>query len=306
MKWQVLSRDIVSSISKRSLRPFTFRELTGLPLVIEICRYDTQIALFELMRSVASFRPILYGKALSRICGLRKRSRLDRVTLHFASFGTEAPRQEKKQRSDREKHPQEPGDKVTVFHFEDFYGQIRSLPNLITLARVGSTPLISYWIVTSQFEYAVVGCLLAGVSDAVDGYLARNHGMATVLGSYLDPLADKLMVNTVAISLWYSDCGTILIPTPLVALWLLKDSVLVTATLWTLSELKEDDPLTIQPATVAKVNTVLQFATLGVAMIHPIVSTPEILLPTLWWVTGGTTVTAAASYVAQSGFVRRQ
>ena len=191
--------------------------------------------------------------------------------------------------------------------------QPRSPPNIITISRIACTPIISYWIVNNEFQKAVLGCLVAGITDGVDGYLAKHHGMATVLGSYLDPIADKVLINTVAISIWYSNPG--LLPTPLMALWATKDSALlffsyrIVREQWNNQIAKAPTPMMqVQPTGIAKLNTTLQFMTLCTAMLHPLVfpvgDPASWVLQGLWWSTGCTTLGSALSYAQKSGFAQ--
>jgi len=190
---------------------------------------------------------------------------------------------------------------------EHWMKQMKSIPNIITMSRVASSPLLCYLIVNGQHEAALVGCVLAGVSDVLDGYLARHHNMATVLGTYLDPLADKILINVLSVSLWYTE----MLPTPLVGLWLFKDVTLMTATYMYVANNTEKgmdvtDPLTVplkvNPTTTSKINTALQFATLSTAIVCPLYSPVNDLLTGLCWVTGGTTIASAFSYVGYSAF----
>jgi len=202
---------------------------------------------------------------------------------------------------------------------------------MITMARIVSAPVLSYWIVTQQHSLALIGCCVAGASDVLDGFLAKRYHMSTVLGTYLDPLADKILINVLSVSLWYT--GTL--PTPLVALWFVKDAVLMTATYQYVAQqtstarqqrAKEQqqqqqqfsqtedadaddyyvaDPLTVplkvNPTWTSKINTALQFVTLSVGIVHPLVPLPE-ALTILCWTTGGTTLASALSYVGYSAF----
>jgi phosphatidylglycerophosphate synthase len=95
----------------------------------------------------------------------------------------------------------------------------------------------------------------------------------TVLGTYLDPLADKIFINSIAVSLWYAPMP--LIPGPVVALWLMKDVVLMGATYQYVAARTEpgrpvmdpvSTPLQVSPTTTSKVNTVLQFSVLMLAL----------------------------------------
>lgn len=69
-----------------------------------------------------------------------------------------------------------------------------TLPNFITLLRLAALPFFLVAIADGRFDIALVIFVAAGVSDGVDGYLARHFGMKSALGAYLDPIADKLLL----------------------------------------------------------------------------------------------------------------
>lgn len=69
------------------------------------------------------------------------------------------------------------------------------MPNTITLARLAATPLLGVAIGAGAYDAALGGVVVAGVSDWVDGALSRRYGWGSVLGSYLDPLADKVWLR---------------------------------------------------------------------------------------------------------------
>ncbi|MFY9552225.1 MAG: CDP-alcohol phosphatidyltransferase family protein, partial [Thermoanaerobaculia bacterium] len=69
-----------------------------------------------------------------------------------------------------------------------------TLPNFITLLRLAALPFFLLSIADGRFDIALVIFVAAGVSDGVDGYLARHFGMKSALGAYLDPIADKLLL----------------------------------------------------------------------------------------------------------------
>ena len=69
-----------------------------------------------------------------------------------------------------------------------------NIPNALTLARIILVPLIVWLIIAHEIAAAFVLFLLAGLSDAVDGYLAKRFGWQTELGAYLDPIADKALL----------------------------------------------------------------------------------------------------------------
>lgn len=178
----------------------------------------------------------------------------------------------------------------------------KSPPNLISMTRIACTPVLSYFIITQQYESALWGCFLAGVSDFCDGYLAKHYNMKTVLGSYLDPLADKLIINVVAVSIWYQPSTLVLLPTPLVTLWFLKDAVLVAATYRIWRQQEGSRLIEVHPTRISKINTTLQFGTLTTCLLNPWIvdATLEPVLYSLWWMTGTTTVGTVLGYVGKS------
>src|SRR5262249_60287626 len=69
-----------------------------------------------------------------------------------------------------------------------------TVPNLITLLRLAALPFFLYAISQADFGVALTLFVAAGISDGVDGYLARRFDMKSALGAYLDPIADKLLM----------------------------------------------------------------------------------------------------------------
>jgi cardiolipin synthase (CMP-forming) len=69
-----------------------------------------------------------------------------------------------------------------------------TLPNFITLIRLAALPFFLLAIADGRFDIALGIFVAAGISDGVDGYLARHFGMKSALGAYLDPIADKLLL----------------------------------------------------------------------------------------------------------------
>jgi cardiolipin synthase len=126
-----------------------------------------------------------------------------------------------------------------------------SIPNLITLGRILLVPVVVWAIASGEMRIAFILFLAAGVSDAVDGFLAKRFGMATELGAYLDPLADKAMLVSIYVAL--AVIGAI--PLWLVILVVSRDIMIVSAVI--LSWLV-DRPVPLKPLRVSKINTVAQ------------------------------------------------
>jgi cardiolipin synthase len=128
-----------------------------------------------------------------------------------------------------------------------------SIPNLITLARILLVPVVVWAIAVGEMRLAFILFLVAGLSDAVDGFLAKRFGMATELGAYLDPLADKAMVVSIYVTL--AIVGAI--PLWLVILVVSRDIMIVGAVIlsWVV-----DRPIALRPLMVSKLNTVALIA----------------------------------------------
>jgi cardiolipin synthase len=134
-----------------------------------------------------------------------------------------------------------------------------SIPNLITLGRILLVPVVVWAITAGEMRVAFVLFLAAGISDAVDGFLAKRFGMATELGAYLDPLADKAMLVSIYVALGITDA----VPRWLVILVVSRDIMIVSAVI--LSWLV-DKPVPLKPLAVSKLNTVAQIALACVVM----------------------------------------
>jgi cardiolipin synthase len=126
-----------------------------------------------------------------------------------------------------------------------------SIPNIITLARILTVPLIVWAITSGEMRGAFFLFLAAGVSDAVDGFLAKRFNMASELGAYLDPLADKALIVSIYVSLGIAD----LIPRWLVILVVSRDIMIIGAVI--LSTLL-GTPMAVKPLLVSKLNTAAQ------------------------------------------------
>jgi cardiolipin synthase (CMP-forming) len=117
-------------------------------------------------------------------------------------------------------------------------------------------PVVVWAISSGAMWIAFVLFLAAGVSDAVDGFLAKRFGMTSELGSYLDPLADKALIVSIYVSLGINN----VIPAWLVILVVSRDIMIVGAVMlsWLIGS-----PIKVKPLLVSKLNTVAQivFAT---------------------------------------------
>jgi cardiolipin synthase len=126
-----------------------------------------------------------------------------------------------------------------------------SIPNLITVGRVIIVPVVFWLLVSGRTQAAFVLFVIAGASDAIDGFLAKRFGWQTELGAYLDPLADKFLIVSIFIALGVR--GEL--PSWLVIAVVSRDILIVIAVVlsWLLRH-----PLRIEPLAVSKANTAAQ------------------------------------------------
>ena len=134
-----------------------------------------------------------------------------------------------------------------------------SIPNIITLGRILLVPFIVWAIASSQMEIAFAIFVIAGVSDAVDGFLAKRFNMASELGALLDPVADKALLVSIymALGIWGA------VPRWIVILVVSRDIMIIGAVIvsWLFGK-----PIPMKPLMVSKLNTVAQVAFAALAL----------------------------------------
>ncbi|GLK67416.1 CDP-alcohol phosphatidyltransferase family protein [Hansschlegelia plantiphila] len=134
-----------------------------------------------------------------------------------------------------------------------------NLPNILTVGRMLAVPLVAWFISNGQHFLAFWLFVLAGVTDALDGAIARRFDQRTELGAYLDPIADKALLVSIYVTLGM--LGEI--PALLVIAVVFRDLVIVAAVAlaWAIEK-----PLPITPLGVSKANTVAQMIFAGVVL----------------------------------------
>lgn len=128
---------------------------------------------------------------------------------------------------------------------------MKLIPNLITLGRIIAVPFIVLFLLGADYRYAFFLFFAAGVSDGVDGYLAKHFNARTRLGAYLDPLADKALITAIFITLGVQG----VLPNWLVVLVVSRDIAIVGSILLSSAMGYE---IEIRPQFMSKINTALQ------------------------------------------------
>ena len=171
-----------------------------------------------------------------------------------------------------------------------------SIPNLISLARLMAVPVMIYLILNGSYLGAFWLFVAAGVSDAIDGYIAKQLGQATVLGSYLDPLADKALLVGVFITLGQEN----LLPSWLVILVVFRDLIIIGGVV--LLHISTNG-VKMKPLIVSKINTAAQIVLVAIVLANlafPQLAWSEFVLILVYIVTV-TTLSSGGAYIVRWG-----
>ncbi|XP_047338256.1 cardiolipin synthase (CMP-forming), mitochondrial [Impatiens glandulifera] len=186
-----------------------------------------------------------------------------------------------------------------------------NLPNLVSMSRLVSGPFIGWMILHDMYFPAFSALVISGSTDWLDGYLARKMGINSVVGSYLDPLADKVLIGCVALAM--VDKG--LLHPGLVGIVIMRDFGLVGGAIYQRAsslgwkwkswleffDIDGTHRLKVEPLFISKVNTVFQLALVGMALLQPEYGTVETqtYVTYLSWLVAATTAGSTAAYGAQ-------
>lgn len=193
-----------------------------------------------------------------------------------------------------------------LFKFKELYENPWTIPNLLCVSRIVLAPFLGHLIIQKNFDLSLALFILAGATDLLDGFIARTWpNQKSALGSALDPLADKILISILYVSLTYAE----LIPAPLTALVIFRDIGLIAAVFWvryktvpppvTLSKFFNPCYTTAQlkPTLVSKVNTAIQLFLVAASLAAPVFQyTDSVWLQCLWYITAVTTTASGYSY----------
>jgi cardiolipin synthase (CMP-forming) len=174
--------------------------------------------------------------------------------------------------------------------------QVWSAPNQLTLLRLIFIPFIVIFVIDGNYRWALILFVLAGLSDGLDGTLARALNQRTVLGQYLDPIADKLLLSSLflVLSLLHK------IPWRVTILVFSRDVCIIAtcAVLYATTTLRE-----FKPSVFGKVNTVAQIVALFFVLLHQIDEAGWVALGRTMglWATGAFTIVSGIHYIILTG-----
>ena len=173
----------------------------------------------------------------------------------------------------------------------------RDIPNLITALRILLVAPFLWLLLEERYGPALALFVIAGVSDALDGFLAKYYGWTSELGGLLDPIADKLLLLGAILALgWLSE-----LPVWLVALVIGRDLLIVGGAL---AYHLLVERLRAAPLLISKLNTLTQLVLVCAIIVHyGLMPLPQAGLNTLIYLTALTTVWSGAAYVWRWGWL---
>ncbi|XP_066956910.1 probable cardiolipin synthase (CMP-forming) [Macrobrachium rosenbergii] len=184
---------------------------------------------------------------------------------------------------------------------------IWTVPNFLCISRIVCSPILCNLVVTEEYSWALGLFMFAGFTDLFDGWIARTFpSQASRLGSFLDPLADKVLVAMLFLSLTYVG----LIPLPLTVIIVYRDLVIIGGASFvrykslpppkTIARYFDATHATAQlaPTMLSKINTAIQLGLITACLAAPVFGyVDHYLLKGLCWVTGVTTISSGLTYI---------
>lgn len=169
----------------------------------------------------------------------------------------------------------------------------RDIPNLITGLRILLVPPFLWLLLQERYGAALSLFVIAGISDALDGFLAKRFGWTSTLGGILDPIADKLLLMGAVLALgWLNE-----LPAWLVVLVILRDLIIVAGAI---SYHLMIERVEASPLWVSKLNTLMQLMLVFAVIVnYGIAALPAWLLAGLIYLTALTTGWSGCAYVWQ-------
>ncbi|KAF9240598.1 CDP-alcohol phosphatidyltransferase-domain-containing protein, partial [Melanogaster broomeanus] len=190
---------------------------------------------------------------------------------------------------------------------------IYTIPNLLTVSRILACPILGWSILEGDFYLATGLLVYAGLSDSVDGFLARRFGMSSVLGTILDPAADKALMTTLTVTLAIKG----MLPVWLATVVIGRD-VLLSLSAFYIRYTSLPAPKTfkrywdfsipsaeVRPTNISKFNTAAQLALMFGTTVGPIAPAYlSVYLPEMQMLVAATTILSGLSYVFSKDAVR--
>jgi cardiolipin synthase len=174
----------------------------------------------------------------------------------------------------------------------------RTIPNLITAIRILMIVPFVHFVGTGQDRYALIIFFIAGISDSLDGALARWLNQTSKFGRLVDPVADKFLAGIAYTAMSLFRNGRSAVPVWVMIAVIARD-VLILLGCWVVYRVAHDS--SFRPTIAGKINTVIELGTIGVFLGTDLFPALTGLLPYLYAIMAVSIVISAAGY-ARQGF----
>ena len=173
---------------------------------------------------------------------------------------------------------------------------VLNLPNLITLLRIGAIPIFLILLVDERYTEALIVFILAGITDSLDGLLARWLDARTTLGAFIDPLADKLLLVSSFVILAFLD----FIPRWLAVLVITRDIIILIG--YSVLFFVTGHSIEVRPTLIGKASTFLQLVTVIMTLValHNAAWQFPLLWRTSLILTGATVIISGLQYMSRA------
>lgn len=165
-----------------------------------------------------------------------------------------------------------------------------NIPNILSVIRILLTPLFVIFLFKDFYNLALLIFAIAAISDILDGLFARYLNQRTALGSYLDPVADKLLLTSAFIIL----AVVKMVPGWLAVIVISRDILII---LGVVIFSIENVSLVIKPRIASKCTTVAQVSTILFVLLNPDIPGAYIMRWSFYWLTAGLTITSGLHYL---------
>jgi cardiolipin synthase (CMP-forming) len=173
-------------------------------------------------------------------------------------------------------------------------GPIFTVANQLTLLRMALTPVLIVLVMSRQLVWALVVFVVAGVTDLLDGVIARRGHQLTRLGAMLDPVADKILLGSCYVALTWTGDLHLRLPVWLTIVILSRDAIIMVSVAVVNLTLGQR---VFPPSFLGKLSTVSQVVTAGVVLLLNCLGEAPGAVTYLFGLTGGLTIASAFHYV---------
>ncbi|KAK0623087.1 CDP-alcohol phosphatidyltransferase-domain-containing protein [Immersiella caudata] len=191
---------------------------------------------------------------------------------------------------------------------------IYTIPNILTASRLVAAPFIGYCILNGHDTWALGLFAYAGITDLLDGWIARRWNQGTVVGTVIDPMADKTLMTILTVTLAIQGS----LPVWLAVIILGRDvGLAISAIYYRWISLPPPKTFTrywdfslpsaeVRPTTISKYNTALQLGLIGMTTVAPVIPAIDLALPlgVMQYVVAATTIWSGASYIYSKDAVK--